>query len=207
MRKVSPISYVLFPFSVIGMVIEELKKDCLRALGVSFYEDGYSLIEARRYDGGLDGAILRAYDRMKAKGVIPELSVCLEDVEESGVVSYETRDLFDGDFTGAYRIDEGSGEVKEERVNCVKVGGTLTIMRNAADGVYLKYVPRLDLNSREFDMPDSLSRLIPYFVKSELLDDEDYPRAAAARNLFEQSLDEYVSFDAGGAVKAKYKYQ
>lgn len=174
----------------------------MKALGVTFYEDGYSQIEARRFEGKIDNAVLRAYDRMVMKGVIDEEFTPLPDEEIEKFYSYDVRDLFDGDFT---RVLCYYDDVTPEYFYS---GNELRLYRERHDELYAAFIPRLDLKKEDLEIPDSLARLIPYFVKSELLEEEEPSRAAMARNLFEESLDEFVAtYHTNVRQKLKYRYQ
>ena len=65
----------------------------------------------------------------------------------------------------------------------------------------VEYVPKLPTSTRfntdeELDLPDALVRIIPYFVKAELYENEEPNVSANARNIFESALSEYVSLGA-----------
>ena len=47
-----------------------------------------------------------------------------------------------------------------------------------------------DADTDDMWLPDYIARLIPYFIKSDLYQEEEPDLAAAARNLFEASLDD-----------------
>ncbi len=49
-------------------------------------------------------------------------------------------------------------------------------------------------NNTELDIPETLARIIPYFVKADLYEQDEPELAATARNIFESALTEYVSF-------------
>ena len=190
------------------MRIEDIKNDCLKALGVTFYqgegEEYRSEIEARRYESGLKNAILRAYDRMRTVGVVPMETVDLPEVEKEIDVAYDLDGLIGkGHFAGAYVEVENA----EEMLSALVKGNKLKLFRRPSDGAYVKYVRELDVEEEETFLPDALCRLFPYFVKSELLMDEEPSLAIAARNLFEKSLEEYNSTPLNLKQKIVYKYQ
>lgn len=72
---------------------------------------------------------------------------------------------------------------------------------------YTPSIPVLTANSKDdtqFNIPDALVRLIPYFVKGELYEQDEPAVAAVARNIFESALTEYISF--GTTRKQRQNY-
>lgn len=74
----------------------------------------------------------------------------------------------------------------------------------------IEYMPILDIittttdNNFEIDVPETLARMIPYFVKGELYEQDEPEIAATSRNIFESALSEYISY--GKPKKAKQQY-
>lgn len=62
----------------------------------------------------------------------------------------------------------------------------------------IEYIPKIETikettdNLMELPMPDTLARIIPYFVKAELYEIEEPNASAMARNIFENALQEYL---------------
>ena len=74
----------------------------------------------------------------------------------------------------------------------------------------IEYMPILDIittttdNNFEIDVPETLARMIPYFVKGELYEQDEPEIAATSRNIFESALSEYISY--GKPKKARQQY-
>ncbi len=59
-------------------------------------------------------------------------------------------------------------------------------------------------NNTELDIPESLARIIPYFVKADLYEQDEPELSATARNIFESALTEYVSFGITRKQRQQY---
>lgn len=74
----------------------------------------------------------------------------------------------------------------------------------------IEYTPILEMitstskNDEEIKIPEALARIIPYFVKADLYEQDEPQLAATARNIFESALTEYVSF--GTTKKQRQQY-
>lgn len=191
------------------MLFEEIKKDCLRSLGFILYGDGdgiYTDVGANRYLNALKNPILRAYDRMISLNVIPYSYKELPDVLEDGFYDYDLSVLIGkGVFNGAYVFEEG----EEELLSCLRRKDKIRVPRRPADGAFVKYLAYIGDpdKDKEADLPDSLARLIPYFVKSELMEEDEPSLAFQARNIFEKSLEEYAESMEPQRLKLRYEYK
>lgn len=74
----------------------------------------------------------------------------------------------------------------------------------------IEYVPKVELITAthdidyELNIPDALARIIPYFVKADLFEQDEPNLSATARNIFESALTEYVSL--GTTRKQRQQY-
>ena len=59
-------------------------------------------------------------------------------------------------------------------------------------------------NQTEIEIPETLARIIPYFVKAELYELDEPNLSATARNIFENALTEYVSFGISRKQRQQY---
>ena len=72
---------------------------------------------------------------------------------------------------------------------------------------YTPIVPLITVSSDdnlEIDIPETLARIIPYYVKADLYEQDEPELAATARNIFESALTEYVSFGITRKQRQKY---
>jgi hypothetical protein len=147
--------------------------------------------------------INRAFDEIAKAKKLPKKTLLL--VEGLGNV---------GDYYTKFDLNEIIGEDEvlyitnvayENRANYdqnieIKIEGENTlVLPNIKEGRYIvtyhpKYTKQLsydDPDSKEIeDMPAEALRVIPYFVKAELYEDDDASRATLARNIFHQYLAE-----------------
>jgi hypothetical protein len=74
----------------------------------------------------------------------------------------------------------------------------------------VEYTPKLqmiDANTLDSDMlsvPESLARVIPYFIKADIYEQDEPEIAAIARNIFESALTEYISFGMDRKQRQQY---
>lgn len=74
----------------------------------------------------------------------------------------------------------------------------------------IEYTPKLEMvsvttdNNLELEIPETLARIIPYFVKADLYEQDEPQLAATARNIFENALTEYVSFGITRKQRQQY---
>ncbi len=149
------------------------------------------------YIVNMNGAIARALDRIENACVLPAKRYLLseEDFEKSKYFKRfdlnKIEDFFAIDrITAEYENGCYDGNVEYELQ-----GDTLLLHNSAADFTIL-YFPKIKTVSEktsdndEIWIPENIARLIPYFIKSELYQEEEPVLAADARNLFEASLDD-----------------
>jgi hypothetical protein len=75
--------------------------------------------------------------------------------------------------------------------------------------IVITYSPNVMIEEKadegsELDIPETLARIIPYFVKGELYELDEPNISANARNIFESALNEYVAY--GKPKKARQQY-
>ncbi len=171
----------------------EVKKNALRLMGVipDTVLGLYSESNIRDYLIGMDESILRAIDRMRILGKLPSSTKRLDSVEDSGYYSLPIFSTI------------GSGEVLSvwRRVGCEMVSVPFAIMEGNIyvyldkDGVYyVDYMvsinPPID-DEKDIPIPDELARIIPYYIKADLYEEEEPSLSAQSRNVFEGYLEEY----------------
>lgn len=149
------------------------------------------------YIVNMNGAIARAIDRIVNACVLPiKRRVIKANELDKGAVydrfdTSKIEDLYLIDRVSAEGADwyDGNAEYEQE-------GDVLLLRHNEAATYTILYYPTAKtvdenvLDSDEFWLPDYIARIIPYFVKGDLFQEEEPALAADARNLFEASLDD-----------------
>lgn len=150
------------------------------------------------YIVNMNGAIARALDRIENACIVPlkrkELS--LDDcVETRSFLRFDTskiEDFFMLDrVTAEYDSGEYVGNVEYE------LEGDVLLLPNHKASYTILYYPTIktiDENTQDTDeiwIPEKIARLIPYFIKGDLYQEEEPDLAADARNIFEASLDDF----------------
>ena len=97
-------------------------------------------------------------------------------------------------------------EGKTLMVSRVFAGGTLRI-------IFYPKAPAVDSVTKdddELNLPDELARIIPYYVKSDLMNRDEPELAILARNKFESALDE-INLDEedsfGATIQKTYRIE
>ena len=152
------------------------------------------------YIVNMNGSISRALDRIENACVVPakRYSISEEDFEQGKFFKKfdlnKIEDFFAIDrITAEYENGCYDGNVEYELQ-----GDTLLLHNSAADFTIL-YFPKIKTvdetisDSDEIWIPENIARLIPYFIKGDLYQEEEPVLAADARNLFEASLDDLKS--------------
>lgn len=143
----------------------------------------------------MPGAINRAMDRMANKKKLPIKECKLVNPEKKG--GYFVFDLSAvADYRSAKRIEFVSGDTVIDDVEFAQEGKKVRIFAGYNGELTLYYYPKapavsVDMrNNAEVEIPDELARIIPYYVKSDLMTRDEPSLATQARNKFEEALDE-----------------
>lgn len=149
------------------------------------------------YIVNMNGAIARALDRIENACVVPlkrkEITIG-ECVESRNFIRFDTSTI--GDFfmldrvTAEYDTGEYAGNVE------YAVEGDVLLLPNHKASYTILYYPTIKTINEETQdtdeiwIPEKIARLIPYFIKGDLYQEEEPDLAADARNIFEASLDD-----------------
>ena len=162
--------------------------------------------EYTKYTLNMDASINRCLGRLETAGVLSLGSVELE--AEDGIVGdYNTKfDLSElaTDFRSVARVIYENGSQYEPSIGYTMEGDTI-VLSNLKSGVYrVLYNRRITrivigaLSSTEVGVPDYLAEIIPYFIKSELYEEEEPEIASQARNIFEAMLSTFIRTETSG---------
>lgn len=164
-------------------------------------EDLQRMISDENYGSyivNMNGSIARAIDRIENACVVP---VKRKTIKANELTVGAVFDRFDtSKISDLFQIDrvtaeypngdyDGNAEYEEE-------GNILLLRHNGAATYTILYYPTIKtvdenvLDSDEFWIPDNIARIIPYFIKGDLYQEEEPKLAADARNIFEASLDD-----------------
>ena len=149
------------------------------------------------YIVNMNESIARAIDRIENACVVPtkRFEINIDDCESSKrhiyfdttkienlfAIDRITAEHFNGDYCGNVGY-----ELEGNIVVLPKANAVYTI-------IYYPTIPTIDKkigNYDEFWVPDRIARLIPYFIKGDLFQEEEPNLAADARNTFEACLDD-----------------
>ncbi len=167
--------------------------------------------EYTQYIVNMDACINRALGRFESANVLP--LCCKEYTHYDGDVGdYNTRyDLsVISDFRAICRVIYERGRTYVPSCEYALEGDVLVLPTLPRDGKYrLLYHKRLKRiaiacpSSTVLDVSDDLAELIPYYIKAELLEEDEPSLATQARNIFEAMLAEREKPYASGQNSVK----
>lgn len=190
------------------MTLAEIKIACLKLLKASYANlvaeniaDYYEDSNLNEYLYQMPESINRCFDRFLMDNVAPKAVVEIDDevydvtVDDKNI--YMTMNMTQ--IADYYRIDRviyiNPSIVYHVDFDYIMEEDNLILAYQNGYGtykvVYVKKMPYLTSTSAdddEIDLPGELLRLVPYFVKSDLFEEDEPNLAAAARNIFEASL-------------------
>lgn len=151
------------------------------------------------YLSAMTGAINRCFTNLENKGVLPTESIELARnrfTERGGKLSIELNDVTEGYLEYIAYYDKNG---YKSRCDFIREGSTI-LCDDEGNGVYVFVVtpaiPRIkNITGASYviSLPERITSLIPYFVKSELVRVDDDAEANNARALYEQGISELVS--------------
>lgn len=188
------------------MKVGQIKIEAIKLMFTNYgydiaIEDLQRLISDENYGSyivNMNGSIARAIDRIENACVMP---LKRKQIKASEMKAGAVFDRFDTSrISDLFQIDrvtaeyangdyDGNAEYEEE-------GDVLLLRHNDMASYTVLYYPTIKtvdenvLDSDEFWIPDNIARLIPYFIKGDLYQEEEPRLAADARNIFEASLDD-----------------
>jgi hypothetical protein len=186
------------------MKVGDIKIEALKLMFVNYsfdlgIDDLQSMISDENYGSyivNMNGAIARALDRIENACIVP-----IKRYEIPFEECISTRQFLKFDLSAIkdlYIIDRITAEYDGEydgNVGFSLEGDMLLLPKDSADFTILYYptIKTIDENVQDTDdiwIPERIARLIPYFIKSELYQEEEPDLAADARNMFEASLED-----------------
>ena len=186
------------------MNIGEIKIEALKLMfvnyGFNITTEDLTTIESDENYGSylvnMEGSILRALDRIENNCVLPLKTKIITKTDYKERSNYLELDLTEiEDFCFLERIIETDVNGLKNTHFQFEIEGNDLILENKNSSYKLIYYPKIIFketltDSTDIPIPNNIARLIPYFVKSELYQEEEPALASEARNLFEASLED-----------------
>lgn len=175
------------------MKYKDIKKDALRLMGVipDTVENEYDTSNIRAYIIGMNNSIMRAIDRMKVLSLIPPKTLDLPKVKKNNNYYFWFSELkISKNILRIVKIQS----FRLIEVDFMIVNDKISVYLEKDESYMIEYLPEFNSNfddSDEIELPDELARLIPYFIKADLYEEEEPVLSASARNMFEEYLSEY----------------
>lgn len=186
------------------MKIGDIKIEAIKLMFTNYsvdvsLDDLQTLLSDENYGSyfvNMPGSIARALDRIQNACVLPLKTYTINDSDcqiVGGFKRFDTSVIDD-----VYLIDRITaicGDTYDASASFNKEGDVLVLENDGSTHSILYYptirtITESDDDTDELWIPDHIARLIPYFIKSELYQEEEPDLAAAARNLFEACLDD-----------------
>ena len=168
------------------------------------------------YLSAMPGAINRCFTNLESKGVLPLVATAFsrsDFIERDGMLCLDIADKIHGKIE---RVDFRSLWERAEGCDYSFEGDNLLILEDHGDGVYTfiyeRAIPRIkNITGANYiiDLPDKITSLMPYFIKSEVIRTDDSDEASSARSLYEAGIAEIVNssnrYGNQGAVESVFK--
>lgn len=191
------------PFGGLIMTYADIKIAALKLMNASYNElvavniaDYYDDSSLNDYLYKMNESINRCFDRLLSDNLAPQAIV--EFDEEDYIITHDDyfyyMDLTQ--ITDLFRLDRviytNTGSI-EPNHDFLLEGDTLVLSYRTGTYKleYTKVMPYIDdtvADSDTCDLPNEILRLIPYWIKGELYEEEDANLAMAAMNVFEARL-------------------
>lgn len=150
------------------------------------------------YLSAMPGAINRCFTNLESKGVLPLRYTTFSSADfalEANRISLDISEI-KGKIE---RVDFRNLWERKENCDFTLEGDRLTI-EDRGEGVYTVVyeaeIPRIkNITGANYiiDLPDKITSLMPYFIKSEVIRADDSDEASAARSLYEAGIAEIVN--------------
>ena len=203
------------------MKIGEIKIEAIKLMFTNYgldvsITDLQSLLSDENYSSyfvNMPGSIARALDRIQNACVLPLKSYEIQNSECKFVGGMKKFDMaLISDLYLIDRITATADAFYDANTSYFKEGNVLVLDNDGSVHTVLYYptIKTITENTDDNDelwIPDYIARLIPYFIKSELFQEEEPELAAAARNLFEASLDDLKSSNESKQNKVKQVFR
>ncbi len=189
------------------MKLGEIKIEALKIMFANYsldlqIDDIQGLVSDENYGSylvNMNGSIARALDRIENACVLPlrVLELSIKDfVSKNGQLYFDVNSVDDLFLIERIVLVSNELNIYDTEAPYVLEGCYLVVEDVCVDAkykiIYYSKAPEIEGLSDEdnLEIPNKLARLIPYFVKGDLYQEEEPNLASEARNLFEASLDD-----------------
>ena len=164
------------------------------------------------YLAGMEMSVNRALSRMQTAGALPVGRQVLEGAAVTGSVATFNLGAID-DFESVVGLFAATRDTYAAHAYRWEGGTTLVVPLYSPDETYVllyrrtvAVLPPMCADDVEVDVPEALGCLIPYFIKSELYEEEDSIAAERARRYFDDGLKRYVADLSHDLPRMHHKY-
>ena len=158
----------------------------------------------------MNESVNRALDKITASKVLPNKVVRLKESDSTpastGNVRFDLGSIIEDFYSvGSIFYFGELGAILQPTF--VYAARQIFISEDLADGVYVDYFPKVDHisltagDNLELDIPDYIASYIPYFIKSDLFEEDEPSAAQEARAIFERHMLQLAAEAKEGARK------
>ena len=152
------------------------------------------------YLSAMTGAINRCFTNLEGKGVLPLFAAAFSHEafeERGGMLCLDISDKKNGKVD---KVSFRNTYANSDSINFSFEGDNILLIEDFGEGVYTvtfeRSIPRIkNTTGADYlvDLPDSITVLMPYFIKSEIMRTDDNEEASVARSLYEAGISEIVN--------------
>ena len=163
------------------------------------------------YLNGMVGSINRCFSYLESHFLIPAEYAELKNGRSVG--DKMLFDLPDDVFCIERVAFSGEGEYIGNTGFEYVASKTIAVPKMRGNGVFTAvFIPHLERIKRttsdfyDIPLPDSVSEIIPYFIKGDLFENDDAEGAAEARRVFENCVSAFANCHSGYSASVEEKY-
>ena len=204
------------------MTLGEIKLEALRLMFINMdkditvdgLQDLYNDSVYSMYLSNMTGAINRAIDRIVAAKVLP---MAYKKITNADGEPLGDRMLFNlpakiDDFFDIVSVDLARSDTYEENASFVQMTNNQILVKvDDSTQILVVYNPKMShidnlQDTASLSMPDEIANLIPYYIKSDLYQEDNASLANDARNKFEAGLAAFVKIKKENNYKICKKF-
>lgn len=183
------------------MKLGEIKEEALKLMFANTKKDfTFANFETLKEDpnfagylNSMNGAINRSFDKIKSLKKQPKDIHEVETTGAYGILRVDTTTITNYDRVMRITYENERGYLGN--VSYMFEGKNILLQDKAEEGTYriiyaikMPYITSSTSNETEIELPNELLRIIPYYIKYDLYEEDEPELAARAKNSFDEGL-------------------
>lgn len=201
------------------MKVGEIKLEALSVMNIltdirpdaEYYDSYLADNKYKKYLMNMDESIKRAVDIISSNNVLEEKSVMVTELDYTAKTNYVILSLNQiNDYRTIKKVVHIGDKLTSVKFDVV--ARKLIIYSDDVANLLVVYFPRVILpdnfnKDTVIDLPDYLARIIPYYIKYDLYQEDEPNLATLAKNQFYTILDSYSIYTPGDETLIENLYE